>query len=351
MIKYVKGDLLSSETEALVNTVNTVGVMGKGIALRFKELYPSNYHEYYHACKQGKVVTGKMFVTIDSRMGEGRKLIINFPTKTEFYRKSSYKYIEEGLQDLVKVIREYNIKSISLPPLGCGNGGLDWTKVQSLIEEYLSPLEDVEILVYEPNEAIKELLKKQDTGNKKELTDSGAMLMYAMFYYEGLGESPNLFVANKLVYFLQRLGEKNFSRINFKAHYYGPYAPQVAHILKRLNGNYIRGLEQMDAKAFEELTLDYSKVDEISKYIRTQLKPEQAQRLVNLTKLINGFQSFFALEILSTVDFIRKDNRGISIEDTLKKIEQWSERKKEMFNINHVRIAYERLNTYENSLL
>lgn len=351
MIKYIQGDLLSSKTEALVNTVNTVGVMGKGIALRFKELYPTNFHQYYHACKQNKVEVGKMFVVAENKIGEERKLIINFPTKKEFYRKSSYQYIEDGLKDLVSVIQNYTIKSISLPPLGCGNGGLNWDKVKLMIEQHLSPLQDVEILIYEPNDAIKELLKKQDIKNENKLTDAGAMLMYAMYIYEDLGEYSNLFVANKLVYFMQRLGEKNLNRIKFKAHLYGPYAPQVNHILKRLNGKYIRGLEQMEAKAYEELTLDYSKMDEISKYVHTNLKQEQRQRLSNLIKLINGFQSFFALEILSTVDYIRKENRGITIENTLEKIGQWSDRKKNIFNIDHVRIAFKRLEDYENFLL
>ncbi|HMG14259.1 MAG TPA: macro domain-containing protein [Saprospiraceae bacterium] len=130
MIHYLKGNLFQSNTQALVNTVNTVGVMGKGIALQFKERFKQNLKSYIEACKNGNIAIGKLLVVIEHTF-EGDKIIINFPTKKEWYRKSQYSYIEEGLKDLVRIIQEYNIKSIALPPLGCGNGGLNWDKVKS----------------------------------------------------------------------------------------------------------------------------------------------------------------------------------------------------------------------------
>src|SRR5258706_13997677 len=130
-MKFLIGNLLEADTQALVNTVNTVGVMGKGIALQFKEQFPVNFSIYENACKKGLVKTGEMLVTSEVSL-EGEKIIINFPTKTEWYRKSQYGFIEEGLKDLVRVIKKYNIQSIGLPPLGCGHGGLKWEKVRPL---------------------------------------------------------------------------------------------------------------------------------------------------------------------------------------------------------------------------
>lgn len=123
-MRYEIGNLLDAKTEALVNTVNTVGVMGKGIALQFKERFPRNFKLYVAECKKEAIVPGKMFVVRETLV-HGDKIIVNFPTKTDWKSKSRYIYIEEGLKDLVQVIQNYNIKSIAIPPLGCGNGGLD----------------------------------------------------------------------------------------------------------------------------------------------------------------------------------------------------------------------------------
>ncbi|HXB09465.1 MAG TPA: macro domain-containing protein [Puia sp.] len=150
MIEYAIGNLLDADTDALVNTVNTVGVMGKGVALQFKEKYPLNFKIYADACKKGNVKIGEMLVTKDSTL-EGEKIIINFPTKTEFYRKSQYRFIEEGLKDLLNVIDRYKIKSVALPLLGCGYGGLEWDKVRPMIEQHLGGSE-ARIVVYEPSD-------------------------------------------------------------------------------------------------------------------------------------------------------------------------------------------------------
>src|SRR5690606_19804157 len=206
-MKFITGNLLNAETQAIVNTVNTVGVMGKGIALQFKERFPQNYKAYADACKKGLVVIGKMFVFNESDLLNENKIIVNFPTKEEWYRKSQYSYIEEGLKDLVRVIRDNNIKSISIPPLGCGNGGLTWDKVKDMMTKYLGDLDDVEVFVYQPNEKIKEILQKENTKKEVSLTPARAMLLYALFKYEKYGEYTTVFTANKLAYFLQESGE------------------------------------------------------------------------------------------------------------------------------------------------
>ena len=349
MIKYTKGNLLESPEEALVNTVNTVGVMGKGIALQFKEAFPSNFKAYLKACKNGTLMPGKLLVFKEENI-LGEKIIVNFPTKTEWFKKSQYQFIEDGLIELANIIGKHQIKSIAIPPLGCGHGGLKWEKVKSLIEKYLSPLTEIEIVVYEPNEKVKEILKKQETNKRVKLTPARAMLLYSMFYYETLGENSSLFVANKLAYFLQRLGESSLNKLNFQAHHYGPYSVQVVHMLHALNGKFIKGLEQKDVKAFESLELQYQNANEVSEYIKKNLKSEQITRLKNLISLINGFQSSLSLEVLASVDWVRKEKPGIVKEAVLGKIQSWSERKRDLFQERYVEIAFEHLDNYSRKL-
>lgn len=348
-MKYIKGNLLDAKTQALVNTVNTVGVMGKGIALQFKEAFPMNYKIYAAACKKKELQTGQLLVVKEQTL-EGEKIIINFPTKTEWFMKSKYEYIEGGLRELAKVIEENRIESIAIPPLGCGNGGLKWEKVKLMIERYLGHLTNVSILVFEPNEAVKEILKQQDANKEIKLTPARAMVLYAMFYYESLGENASLFVANKLAYFLQRLGEKSLSKLKFEAHHYGPYAVQVEHLLHNVNGKYLKGLEQMNAKPFEPLELQYNKLKEVSEYVKKELSSEQRAHLSNLVKLIDGFQSALSLEILATVDFVKKDNPGINQEDIVKTIHNWSDRKRKLFQEKYIQIATNHLHDYSRRL-
>ncbi|SDF98582.1 O-acetyl-ADP-ribose deacetylase (regulator of RNase III), contains Macro domain [Dyadobacter soli] len=342
---FVTGNLLDSESEALVNTVNTVGVMGKGIALQFKETFPNNFKEYVQACKTGELRIGSLLV-VRERIITGERVIINFPTKTQWYLKSKYEYIEEGLKELVNVIHSYRIKSIAIPPLGCGNGGLKWERVKDLIQKYLSPIQDVKVTVYEPSAEVKEILKRESSSKKSKLTPARAMLLYAMFYYESSGESSSLFVANKLAYLLQRLGESSMNRMKFQANHYGPYAVQVEHMLLALNGEYIRGLEQMSVKAFEPIVLKYDKMQEVSDYVRKELHEDQRNRVKNLIDLIDGFQSALALEVLATVDFIKRSNPEFSKEQVVESIKSWSNRKSNLFKDRHISIALSHLQEY-----
>lgn len=227
---------------------------------------------------------------------------------------------------------------------------LNWDKVRPMIEKYLGQLVNVDILVFEPFEGVKEILKQQDAKKEIKLTPTRAMLLYTMFYYETLGENVSLFVANKLAYFLQRLGEKSLNKLKFEASHYGPNSVQVEHLLHNVNGKYLKGLEQMNAKAFEPLELQYDKVKEISDYIKKELSAEQRTRLSNLIKLIDGFQSALSLEILATVDFVKKDKPGIGQEDIVKTIHNWSERKRKLFQEKYIYIANNQLHEYSNRL-
>jgi len=344
-MKYSKGNLLEAPVEALVNTVNTVGVMGKGIALQFKEAFPSNYSAYQKACKDKWLQPGKLLVFREQTIN-GEKIIINFPTKTEWFQKSKYEYIESGLKELVEVIEREKIKSIAIPPLGCGNGGLKWETVKAMIEKYLKPLNEVNIIVYEPSEKVKALLKAKDSKKETKLTPARAMLLYAMYYYESLGETSSLFVANKLAYFFKRMGEANFNRLKFKASHYGPYSVQLAHMLHQMNGEYLKGLEQMDVKAFEPIELQYNKVQEVSDYIKRELTPENKTRLRNLLGLIDGYQSALSLEVLATVDFVKHEYKLKSEEQIVNRIHAWSDRKKNLMNSRHILKAIKHLDDY-----
>ena len=341
-MRYVIGNLLEADVQALVNTVNTAGVMGKGIALQFKERFPTNYKIYNDASKKGLVTVGKMLVT-DEPTFNGIKTIINFPTKQDWYKKSQYAFIEQGLVDLVKVIEEKEIKSIAVPPLGCGNGGLRWDKVKDLLEKYLGNL-DADVQIFEPNDAVKEILQNETIIKKVTLTPARAMLLYALFKYERMGERASLFAANKLAYFLQKSGEP--LKLDFKPYIYGPYAQSVEKVLYSLNGIYLKGMGQMSIRPFEPLKLNYERFDEIESYVKSNLSGDQEKRLENLFKVIDGFETTFSLEILSSIHFIINENPRLSEKEVLEKIQNWNNRKKNLIKEEHISIALQHLHEY-----
>ncbi len=343
MIKYTQGNLLDAPTDALVNTVNTVGVMGKGIALQFKNRFPNNYKTYLSACKKGLFKVGELLVVQEGDL-TNQKLIINFPTKVHWRSDSKYEYIESGLKALRKLIIETNINSIAVPPLGCGNGGLDWEKVSPMISSYLGDL-PTEVLVYTPNAEIKEILQKENVKKEVKLTPARAMLLYLLYQYEVYGEHASLFVANKLAYFLQRSGES--LKLNFEAHHYGPYTVQLNHVLGYLNGVYLKGMEQNQIKPFEPLIINYNKINEVNKYVETHLSFEQKSRLHGVLRLITGFESAFSLELLASVDFVKQSKKTENLDSLFNEIKGWNPRKADMFEERHIKIAIEHLEEHK----
>lgn len=346
MIRYTQGNLLNATTEALVNTVNTVGVMGKGIALQFKNRFPHNYKIYKDACNAGTFKTGQILAVKDGDLMD-QKWILNFPTKAHWKGNSKYEYIDDGLVALKDVLLEKNIKSVAIPPLGCGNGGLDWVKVKESIEATLKSL-PIDIVIYTPNNQIKEILQNEETKREAKLTPARAMLLYLLFQYESRGEQSSLFVANKLAYFLQRSGEP--LRLNFEAHHYGPYAVQLNHVFQYLNGVYLKGLEQNKAGAFEPLHLNYEKLSEIKQYINNRLSDDQRKRLHHVVELVNGFESSFSLELLSSVDYLYANQQLKSVEDIIGGLSDWNIRKSDLFKPQHVKIAFHQLQQYASSM-
>lgn len=325
MIKYITGNIFQSEAQALVNTVNTVGVMGKGIALQFKKAYPNNFKAYYDACKRKEVTIGKSFVFRDSNLTSGEKIIINFPTKKSWRKPSEYSFVEAGLDDLLEVIEHEKIKSIAIPPLGSGNGGLKWEKVKKIIEEKLHHL-DIEIFVYEPNALIKEQLKKE----RVKLTDARALLLYMLFDLVKNGEYVSEFSSEKICYFLQKFGAKEYFKLQFSPNFYGPYSGKVRFVLNALNGSYIMGYSDMDKKPFEPLTLVADSFSTVEKYI------EEKEDLLKIAKqtstFLNGFYADFSLELLSSIDYITETKKTFDKEIITKELEKWSDRKRSMFS-------------------
>lgn len=334
--------MLEAKVDALVNTVNTVGVMGKGIALQFRKAFEHNYKVYSDACKAGNFHIGELLAVEDQNM-DGKKLIINFPTKEHWKAPSKYEYVEKGLVALAKYLNENNVKSVALPPLGCGNGGLKWEIVKRMIEKHLASV-DSDIFVYQPNDAVKKILQKEETNAKTKLTPARAMLLYSLFYYEAVGEYTSLFAANKLAYFLQRMGED--LKLKFQAHYYGPFALGVGHVLLAMNGTFLKGLEQNEAKAFEPLKLNYEKLDEVREYVHTKLTDQQLGRLKALISFISGFETELSLEVLSSVAYLLEKNPAQSLDEVKEGIHSWNNRKKHLFKDKYIEIAFKHLKSY-----
>jgi len=342
MIHYKTGNLLDSSAEALVNTVNTLGVMGKGIALQFKNMFPNNYKIYAKACKNNEVRIGKLLVTQEETMLKGNKIIINFPTKTDWRKPSEYSYIEDGLNDLIKIILEQNIKSIAIPPLGSGNGGLDWNKVKIILGKYLTGL-DCEIYIYEPNAAIQEVMRKE----RVKLTAARAMLLSVLYDLIKHGEFVSEFAAEKIAYFLQRFGAKEVFNLEYKPNFYGPYSGKVKHVLYYLNGSYIMGYSSKDKKPFEELALIPDAESDVNEFLNRSENQNYNSIAYKTKKFLTGFYSPFGLELLSTIDFIITEKKVITTEDITKELSDWSNRKKTLFtNPKFVEIAVDNILTH-----
>lgn len=339
MIYYLNGDILESKADALVNTVNLVGVMGKGIALQFKKQFPTNFKLYQTACKNRSIDIGKLFVTQESTVF-GEKIIINFPTKTDWRKPAEYSFIELGLKDLVSVINRYKIKSIAIPPLGAGNGGLNWIRIKSMITNYLSDI-NADIYVYEPNSKIVEHLKTE----RVRLTKARALLLYMLFDLVRNGELVSEFSCEKICYFLQRFGAQDLFKLTYEPRYYGPYSGKVRYVLNVLNGSYIMGYSDMDKKPFECLFLIKDAYKEVNEIIKND---NELSYISNKTQqFLTGYYSDFGLELLSSVDYIISQYGDLSVEQIYDKLANWSSRKGQIFkNKQHIQKAKDHIQSF-----
>jgi len=351
MMKFLQGNLLDAPVEALVNTVNTVGVMGKGIALMFKEAFPENFRVYEDACEHKEVKIGRMFVT-ENRTFSGPRWIINFPTKKHWRQPSKLEWITEGLGDLRKVIQENAIRSIALPPLGAGNGGLDWSEVRPEVERALGGLEGVEVLVYEPTAKYQNVAKRTGV---EQLTPARVLMAEMIRRYWVLGIECTYLEVQKLGWFLERsihlLGIEDPLKLQFKADKYGPFSDRLRHMLNALDGTYLHCDKRLsDAGPSDTIWFDEKRRSYVDLFLQ-QDESHSLNNVLDLTaKRIDGFESPLGMELLATVDWlIEREHREPTVAGIRAGLREWpageaaAERKLRLFNDRLIGLALNQL--------
>jgi O-acetyl-ADP-ribose deacetylase (regulator of RNase III) len=340
MIEPGKDNLLEANVEALVNTVNTVGVMGKGIALQFKKAFPENFQVYARACEAGEVQPGKM-LTVDLNRLTNPRFIINFPTKRDWKHKARLKDIEAGLPALIEEVRRLQITSIAVPPLGCGNGGLDWRDVRPLIETAFAEVPEVRVLLFAPKGAPEATAMPINT-QRPNMTPGRAAVVAVMSRYAVVGYSLTLLEVQKLLYFLQEAGED--LKMPFAKAAYGPYADTLRHVLDKMDGHFIRGWGDGANKPETPLEVVPEAVDEAEAFLGAQSATHQ--RLQRVAELIEGFETPYGMELLSSVHWVAQHEDLAARTDAAKAaaaVSAWNERKRQMFQAEHVELAWGRL--------
>ncbi|TXL67479.1 macro domain-containing protein [Cerasibacillus terrae] len=337
MIILKQGNLLNDEAEALVNTVNCVGVMGKGIALQFKQAYPKMFTEYQKACRKEEMQPGKMHV-VDTKTLFNPKFIINFPTKRHWKSKSRMEDIESGLVDLVKVVKDLGLKSIAVPPLGCGNGGLKWSEVRPKIEKAFEQLPSVEVHLYEPAGSPKPDKIKIRT-NRPKMTKARALFLMLMNDYSIPGYKLSLLEIQKLAYFLQTVGEP--LRLRFEKGKFGPYADNLNHVLQRIDGHFIRGFGDRSRDA--EIYLMRDAAEEAEMFLEDD--KSAVDHLEAVREIIHGFETPYGLELLATVHWVAGNKPEIQgdVQKIVEEVHNWNERKRKLFKEKHIGKAWEHL--------
>lgn len=334
MIEYKSGDIFQADAEALINTVNCVGVMGRGLALQFKNAFPDNFKAYAAACKRNEVQPGQMFV-FDTGQLTGPRYIINFPTKRHWRGKSRMEDIETGLHALVESIRWNHISSIAIPPLGSGLGGLRWEEVRPRIEAALQPLENVRVTIYEPSGAptAEKMVHKREV---PAMTAGRAALIELMRRYLGglLDPFVTLLEVHKLMYFMQEAGEP--LRLKYKKAPYGPYAENLRHVLNVIEGHLVSGYADGGDAPDKQLKLMPGAAEQASGFLKRS--PETSARFDQVADLVEGFESPFGLELLSTVHWVMKHNTASSVDDVVRQTYAWGERKQQ-FSLRQIELA------------
>jgi O-acetyl-ADP-ribose deacetylase (regulator of RNase III) len=334
MIRYTGGNLLHADVEALVNTVNCVGIMGRGIALQFKNAYPENFAAYARACKAEEVLPGHMFV-YDTGALTNPRYIINFPTKRHWKGKSRMEDIVSGLEDLERVIRSKGIRSIAIPPLGAGLGGLDWNDVKPRIELAMASLGDVDVLVYEPNGAPEsdKMVHKREV--PKMTAGRAALVELVSRYLSGLLDpAVSLLEVHKLMYFMQEAGQP--LKLQFRRAHYGPYAENLRHVMVAIEGHFVTGYADGGDDPEKLLSLVPGAEEEASRFLAESA--ETSGRIDRVADLVEGFESPYGLELLSTVHWLAKEDPAASVDDLTQRVHAWNERKRQ-FTPRQIRLA------------
>lgn len=337
-IEYKNGNMFDAPTEAIVNTVNCVGVMGKGVALEFKTRWPENYTAYKKLCEKKLLVPGQMFVFENTNMfkDDDFKYLINFPTKKHWRSKSKIEYISEGLDALIYEIKKFQIKSISLPPLGCGNGGLDWNVVKEILEQKLSNIENTNILIFVPK---KELPQAEFKMIPDEMTASRATLVKAIGDFEVFfgGHLTRLSI-QKITYFLQIFGV-NFG-LSFKKEQFGPYSETLHKALKSMEAkNFIEGYSS-DRREIVTTPSAFAAADE---YLNTEDCFYCVEAIEKLSQLIEGYESPFGMELLASVHYLHTSENIYTLDEFVSEFSAWNDHKQKNFGRHEIACAIDRL--------
>ena len=338
MIEFTKGDIFTVDAEALVNSVNCVGVMGRGIALQFKNMYPDNFKAYASACKREEVRPGHMFVFETGQL-TNPQYIINFPTKRHWRGKSKIQDIEAGMKALTQEVKERGIRSIAIPPLGSDLGGLNWRDVRPLIESAMLGLVDVRIVVFEPGSAQSDGRANRSSA-VPEITAGRAALVGLMHRYLAgfLDPFVTLLEVHKLMYFLQAAGEP--LRLQFAKANYGPYAENLRHVLREVEGHLVTGYADGGDAPAKTLELVPGAVDDAFEFLDGS--PATLANFNRVTNLVKGFESPFGLELLATVHWVATDSPEPDLATVIRRTYDWNDRKRQ-FSERQIAIAYSRL--------
>lgn len=324
MITFTTGDILDADADALVNTVNCVGIMGRGIALQFKNKFPGNFKAYAAACDRHEVQPGKMFVHETGKLSP--RYIINFPTKRHWKGKSRVEDIETGLEDLVRVIGQFKIRSIAIPPLGSGLGGLDWDNVRPKIVQALESASDVVAMIYEPSGAPDSAALARNRKVPNMTPGRAALVILVQRYLNGLMDPfVTLLEAHKLMFFMQEAGEN--LRLKYRKANYGPYAENLRHVLSSIEGHLISGYSDGGDDPTKRLSLVPGAFEDADRFLEDQ--SETRLRFDRVAELVDGFETPYGLELLSTVYWIATNEEAQSLSDLQSKLYAWNERKKQ----------------------
>jgi O-acetyl-ADP-ribose deacetylase (regulator of RNase III) len=340
MIKTMQGDIVKAEAEALVNTVNCVGIAGRGVALEFKRSFKENFKQYVAACKRKEVQPGRMFVTETGHVTFPR-YIINFPTKRHWRGKSRIEDIEAGLVDLVKTVKRLDIRSIAVPPLGSGLGGLRWATVRPKIVEAFKTLPSVSLQLYEPWDKKGEH-KKPMKAQAPPMTAGRAGLVGLMNrYLNGLLDPfISLLEVHKLMYFLQEAGEP--LNLRYTKGIYGPFAENLRHVLMHVEGYYVSGYNGEGDSPETLLEIVPGAVQDAEEVL--QGLPNTQQRFKKVDELVDGFESPFGLELLSTVHWVAKHEGVGNKANVASQVYAWNDRKKQ-FTPQQIDLAWDVLSS------
>ncbi len=336
MIELKHNDIVTADAEALVNTVNCVGVMGRGIALQFRKAFPENFAAYKVVCDRGELHPGQLFVYVQNQLTNPR-YIINFATKDHWKGKSRLNYIDSGLKALVQEVQQRGIHSIAIPPLGCGLGGLSWSDVRPRIEHAFSALPDVRVLLYEPHGApeASSMVKGQQA---PKMTVGRAALLGLMNQYLAALMDPfvSLLEIHKLMYFMQETGEK--LKLQYSKGTYGPYAENLRHVLNVIEGYFIHGYGDAEDAPGTQIELVPDAINQAQAFL--QHHADTNAHFDRVADLVEGFETPFGMELLSTVHWVATRETSATVDEVIEKTYAWNSRKR-MFDPAQIRIAWD----------